>query len=222
MEQSNKKNIQKKVFLDSEADNWYTRNKDKILERKDFYPQFRGYEEFLSSLKNTNILEIGSSVGHNLDYIDRLTGSSNGLYAIEPSRLAVEDGEKLFPKISFTNASGEELQCFEDNKFDFIIIGFCLYLFDREILDLFVNEVDRVLKKDGFLMIFDFDSKTPFKNKYAHEEGIYSYKMDYSTLFLENRNYYLVQKMPWSHRMPNFDHDKNERCATYLIYKELS
>ncbi len=222
MDQSKKKVNQRKIFLDTEADNWYARNKDKILEKKEFYPQFQGYEEFLSSLSNANILEIGSSVGHNLDYIDKLTGSINTLYAIEPSRLAVEDGEKLFPKINFTNASGEELKCFEDNKFDFIIIGFCLYLFDREILDLFVAEVDRILKKDGFLMIFDFDSKIPFRNKYAHEEGVFSYKMDYSTLFLNNINYYLVQKMSWSHRMPSFDPEKNERCATHLIYKEQS
>ena len=72
---------------------------------------------------------------------------------------------------------------FEDNQFDLIIFGFCLYLCDRDDLFLITSEANRVLKNQAWVAIFDFYSPFPYSNKYSHKEGIFSYKMDHSTMF---------------------------------------
>ena len=45
---------------------------------------------------------------------------------------------------------------FPDNFFDMIILGFCLYLCDRNKLFKIASEVDRVLKENSYLVIIDF------------------------------------------------------------------
>src|SRR5207253_396680 len=78
---------------------------------------------------------------------------------------------------------------FDDKKFDIVIFGFCLYLCDREDLFRIASEADRVLKNPGWLLILDFYSPAPLKRDYHHRSGLFSYKMDYRTLFLWNSSY---------------------------------
>ena len=54
--------------------------------------------------------------------------------------------EKKFPDVKLKIGTAEKLK-FEDDKFDLIIFGFCLYLCDREDLIKIVDETNRVLKK---------------------------------------------------------------------------
>jgi len=44
----------------------------------------------------------------------------------------------------------------KDNLFDIVIFGFCLYLCDRNDLFRISMEADRVLKKEGWIIIQDF------------------------------------------------------------------
>lgn len=45
---------------------------------------------------------------------------------------------------------------YKDNSFDIVIFGFCLYLCDRDDLFRISMEADRVLNKEGWLIIQDF------------------------------------------------------------------
>ena len=72
---------------------------------------------------------------------------------------------------------------YRDGLFDVVVFGFCLYLCDREDLFRIASEADRVLNDQGWLIIHDFYSPVPTRRDYHHKTGIYSYKMDYKTLF---------------------------------------
>ena len=88
---------------------------------------------------------------------------------------------------------------FGNASFDTIIFGFCLYLCDRKDLFKIAYEADRCLQNEGTIILLDFKPPFPYKNKYSHLEGIYSYKMDYSKMFNWNPAYNEVVNVIFSH-----------------------
>lgn len=216
-----KLNKQKDIFLKSEADQWFLRNKDFLLNKEiRSYPLSPIVDLVNCQEKELKVTELGSSIGHNLNYLSKTCKTKLKLIGVEPSKLAIETGIKLYPEIQFFEGTADDLSFLEDESLDVVILGFCLYLVDRNLLSRIVSEIDKKLKSNGKVVIFDFDSKTPQANEYKHFNGVFSYKMDYSQLFLSLPNYCLIEKKSWSHQGDNFTLDKNERCATWVLHKE--
>lgn len=209
---------QQKIFLNGEGDQWFLRNKEKILSSKVSDGHLLPIVEYIKP--GMKVLEIGSSFGSNLNILDSKV-SGLELFGLDPSGEAISEGKKLYPNLKLSVGTAEDVDSL-NAKFDFIFFGFCLYLIDRESLANIISKVDQALKPGGFIGIIDFDTKTPLKNAYSHFEGLYSYKMDYSKLFLDLPNYFLVSKKSWSHLGPTFHESMNERCSTQVLYKELS
>ena len=103
----------------------------------------------------------------------------------------------------------------ENDCFDLVYFGFCLYLLDRNDVLKAVAECDRVLKTGGFLAILDFDPKQRSKNPYHHKPGMFSYKNSYSDFFTAGGHYYLVAKESFSHESNDFDTNSNERVSVW-------
>lgn len=109
---------------------------------------------------------------------------------------------------------------YADQSFEIVIFGFCLYLCDREDLFRIACEADRVLKSPGWLLIHDFYSPTPSKHDYRHYAGLFSYKMDYRTLFTWHPAY-----TTYSHRVRDHAHGgwtdaAEEWVATSVLRKQ--
>jgi ubiquinone/menaquinone biosynthesis C-methylase UbiE len=121
-----------------------------------------------------------------------------GCNGIDPSYKAIKDGKSRYPNISLQVGTADELP-FDDDSFDMIIFGFCLYLCDRKELFKIAYEADRCLRDKGTLIIKDFYPPFAYKNKYSHHDGIYSFKMDYSRMFTWNPAYAEVAKIVFSH-----------------------
>lgn len=85
-----------------------------------------------------------------------------------------------------------------------------------------IAEADRVCQEGGFVAITDFDPPHPVRRPYHHRPGVYSWKMDYSRLFLANPAYVLAAKRSYAHGDSAFDPDPGERIATWLLYKSLT
>ncbi len=174
---------QKNIFFNGEGDQWFLRNRNNLL----------GSSDIIKAITSTNIipkkvLEIGCSNGYILNDINKLFNCE--CYGIEPSVIAIADGKK-FNNINLQVGTADNLP-FEDNSFDVIIFGFCLYLCDRKDLFKIAYEADRCLNSGGFIIIKDFFVSKPYKNAYKHKEGVYSYKMDYSKMFSWNPSYNLI------------------------------
>jgi hypothetical protein len=78
---------------------------------------------------------------------------------------------------------------FHGQKFDILIFGFCLYVLDREDLFATVAFADALLADGGHLAIHDFYPTFPQKVPYHHKEGLFTYKMRYTNLWLANPAY---------------------------------
>lgn len=186
---------QKEVFLSTEGDQWFSRNKKYYEDSKD-KNNIIIHSLTEIEIKPKKVLEIGCSNGIRLNSINKAFGST--CYGIDPSIKAIEYGNKEFPNLTLQVGTADSLS-FDDNSFDLIIFGFCLYLCDRKDLFKIAFEADRCLSDNGFLVILDFYPPFPFKNTYAHKEGIYSYKMDYSKLFSCNPAYNEIFNLVFSH-----------------------
>ena len=187
------KSEQKKQFLLSEADSWFDRNKNK-LKQIESNPSTDLVLSVLSQLdiKPRSVLEIGACNGWRLNAINEIYSSK--VTGIEPSTAAIEDGEKNFPNINLIQGTADELP-FETDEFDLVIFGFCLYLCDPTDLFKIADNVDRVLKDNSWLIIMDFIPPRPYRNSYEHLDGLYSYKMDYSQLFMGHPAYQLMSRI---------------------------
>ncbi|MCB9983999.1 MAG: class I SAM-dependent methyltransferase [Rhodospirillales bacterium] len=186
---------QRDIFLAGEGDQWFQRNKitqDTLQAKAAQDPVLKYLEK--SSFTFYSVLEIGASNGWRLAVMQdrfpeaRYTG-------IDPSTQAVENH---FDNIQMYQATAERLP-FEDGQYDLVVMGFCLYLCDRFDLFKIAAEVDRVLKDGAHIILYDFHSEIPYKNAYAHKDGVFSYKMDYSHLFSWNPCYESIEQIIMPH-----------------------
>ncbi len=180
---------QETEFLKSEGDAWFERNKDKLWEEIND-PVLASIKDNGLHISNINIVEFGSGRGHRLGVLELISGAR--CVGIEPSDDANLAAMKFWPKVRFIKGTANERHLSPTS--DLVIYGFCLYLCDRESLSSIVSAGDLALQDGGHLIIHDFDPEYPHKVPYHHKDGLFSYKMDYSKLWLANPAYSLVSK----------------------------
>ena len=213
---------QKDIFLQSEADAWYERNREACA-AQDFaldpigaaildIAHSRGATE--APLK---ILEIGCGEGRRLAWLgQQIEADING---IDPSAKAVSEASKR--GVDAVQGTAEKLP-YEDGEFDVLAFGFCLYLCDTQDLFLIAQQADRVLKSEAWLIIQDFHSIMPTRRAYHHKAGIYSHKMDFRKLFDWHPAYACYSHRVVHHVTREFCDDPQEWVATSLLRKRSS
>lgn len=176
--------LQRWAFLDGEGDEWYRRNADAPVN-----PVVIAAPLWLDLPANPTIVELGCSDGRYISiWHKHFRGTS---YGIDPSEEALAIAKERHPNVTFIRNTSHAVKNY---RCDLIVFGFCLYLEDRDhLLDL-VADTNIALKDGGYIAIHDFDPPSPKVVPYHHKEGLFSYKMDYSKLWLANPAYELVSK----------------------------
>lgn len=181
---------QSEIFLESEGQAWYERNKDKLPPEHD--PVMEAIEK--AGITPHNVLEVGCGNGWRLNLLTDKYTSCNA-WGVDPGLLET----RAYADLHLISGTAIELPHRDGFQrpfeFDLIIYGFCLYLVDREDLFKVVAEGDRVLQDGGHLVIHDFHPEYPHKVKYKHKEGLFSYKMDHAQLWLANPAYKLRSRV---------------------------
>jgi ubiquinone/menaquinone biosynthesis C-methylase UbiE len=180
-----------KIVKKKEADKYYIRN-IKIYENNSEDLRLSNILK-LNLIKGNTILEIGCCNGKRLDQYRKYLGSHKTI-GIDLSKKAINEGKKLYKKITFKNISSLEINKLKI-KFDIIICGFFLYLLDRE--EIF-NQFDLIyknLKTNGHLIIEDFDPLFKHTNKSIHHKTLKSFKMNYSNFLEESGLFKMIYKI---------------------------
>jgi len=205
---------QKEVFLSSEGDAWFLRNRQDLnayeWERD---PVCQAIESCVGSTPN-KILEIGCGNGARLEYLAKRYGHS--VAGIDPSAQAVSDAIKR--GVSASCSTAEKLP-FDRGSFDVVVFGFCLYLCDDEDLFAIAFEADRVLSATGWLFILDFDSPSPVYKPYHHREGVKSRKMDYKSMFLWHPSYTLAAWRKFHHKSHEWTDERDQWVSLSSVRK---
>lgn len=186
---------QKDIFLSCEGNAYFQRNNKKIIEVDDSDIVLKAIK-FVELSCPLRILEIGCSDGSRLDVLKHIFPGAE-YFGLDPSEDAVRTGKEKY-KFNLQVGTADSLP-FEESFFDFILFGFSLYLCDRKDLFKIAYEADRCLCNNGYLVIKDFYPPFPYKNAYAHYEGVSSYKMDYSKMFTWNPSYTEICRVLSSH-----------------------
>jgi ubiquinone/menaquinone biosynthesis C-methylase UbiE len=197
------------------ADAWFRRNAQALEPASLNSKSVRLFSAHLKA--DQRVLEIGCANGYQIERLRLMTGCrANG---IDPSPAAIADGTGRFPNVQLAVGTADAL-AFDDASFDAVIFGFCLYLVDRSLLSRVVAEADRVLRPGGRLMITDFDPAHPHRRAFKHQTGLWSYKMQYPTLWLASPAYTLVEKVAFSHEAEEFHSDPDKRVASWVLAKQ--
>ena len=142
-------------------------------------------------VKPKTILEIGCGAGHRLALLQRDFAAE--CHGVEPSQLAVNYAHQHYPKLQVRTGTAETLD-YNDDAFDVVIFGFCLYLCDPADHFRIAWQADRVLQNKGYLVINDFLAPTPYSNDYVYVPEMRSYKMEWAHMFAWNPTYRLVSR----------------------------
>lgn len=181
---------QEKAFLDGEADAWFNRNFTKLENPND--PVVKLVDEIAdTSTRLVDVLEYGCANGWRLNTIRNMGCRCHG---IDPSQAAIKNGEIRFTGMDL-KVGTMQTEAAPAGQVDILIYGFCLYLGEPVHLPNVVAIGDKALVNGGHLIIHDFDVDKPEMVTYHHQIGLFSYKMDYSKLWLANPAYTLVKKI---------------------------
>lgn len=204
-------------FMHGEGDQWFLRNQKQLGATSEIRERIADQVALhLPSHLTSAVLEIGCANGANLAALSsRRKIKASG---IDPSLAAVREGMRTHPEFHLSVGAAHSIP-FPDLSFDLIWFGFCLYLLDRELLMRTAAEADRCLKDGGAMIISDFDTNLPVSRNYKHLEGVHSYKMDYSRLFLGNPAYVLAEKHSFSHSDWEWNADPQERVGLWILKK---
>jgi len=177
---------QEAEFLKGEGNAWHQRNVANLGRvEHPIIDALRSHD-----IKPKRAIEIGCGYGYNIGAIQALYECP--AVGIDPSDEAISFGRKTYPKVKFITGTASYQHFLREH--DLVIYGFCLYLCDRESLSSIISVGDLALQDGGHLIIHDFDPEYPHKVPYHHKAGLFSYKMDYSKLWLANPAYSLVSK----------------------------
>lgn len=194
---------QKQAFLDYEANNWFSRNRSSQYNpKKD--PVLAVLREY--SITAGHVFEIGCSYGYRLNAISQ-SFEDVKVTGLEPSLEAIEYGRQKYSSVNFVHGTADDISMIPSASFDLVIIGFVLYVIDRDVLLRVVSETDRVLKNNGILMILDFFSEKALRNPYDHIKELvaYSYKQNYEDVFTASKLYQLIDKRSFHHATKKYD-----------------
>jgi ubiquinone/menaquinone biosynthesis C-methylase UbiE len=212
--------VQEDIFLESEADAWFQRNKSFLTPDKEHLKWLLNeLQPFGDSIND--IAEIGCASGINLNFLcSNLKARGVG---VDPSKLAIENARQIYAdkQLDFFVGTADNLYLKKDSC-DLVYVGFCLYLVSEEKISLAIEEMLRIVKPGGFLVITDFDYGKSISVPYSHDKRVTTFKRDYSKLiFAKTEAAYLVSKTSFSHLENTFNPIRNERISTSLFYKEI-
>lgn len=168
------------IMTTGEGDAWYARNKDRLGERDPVSDMIDRL-----AIRPKHVLEIGCANGWRLAKLRDKYGSH--ILGVEPSMQAGIDAASLrVPVVQMTASTLPETT----PKFDLVIYGFCLYLTDPKDWFHIVAAGDAVLCDGGHIIIHDFEPPvTPFAKRYEHRNGMLSYHVRFSALWLAHPLY---------------------------------
>jgi ubiquinone/menaquinone biosynthesis C-methylase UbiE len=206
----------------SDLGDWYTNRLEIVGSSKKRTGQDLLFDQ-INKLKKkpSNFLEVGTGNGWRLREInEKFQIACSG---IDPSEKAINLAKKNNPNpnIDYKISTADNLP-YQDDSFDIIFFGFCLFLVDREDLFKVAYETDRVLRENGHIIILDF--YTPYHtSRNFYNTDLKSYKTDYSKIFSWHPHYHHLAFETFSHTNPKkqFSSDFSESLAMHVIEKKI-
>ena len=225
--------IQDKVFLESEGDAWFSRNRDKLdPDGRSDWP-VKLIEEIASGQIEPasggrrpdpiqSVLELGCATGWRLEAIRQRLGIR--CVGVDASREAIDHGRKSYPDVEFHQGLLAAVPL--SGPFDVVILQAVLHWVDRSSLATSIAEIDRLVRDGGYLSVGDFLPDFPQRRAYHHlpGQGVYTYKQDYAKIFEALGTYREIRRVTFEvndARLPLASTDSDQRKSCTILHKSL-
>lgn len=205
----------KKVFLENEGNAYFERNKNHNTNNDIIIDNLN-----IKNISNISILEIGCSDGWRLNKLYD-ENNTNNYIGFDPSLEAINYGKKNYPNIQLFQGTCDEINL-SDNSIDLILVPFVFMYIDRNLLFKSINEIDRILKNNGKIIITDFYSNRPRKNNYKHLPNSFIHKQNYFEIFTASNNYFLEKLFCYNHNTTNSKDIYDDTCFYAELKKDLN
>lgn len=182
---------QRRVFVRGEGDAYYRRHRHGLWGEgaaSGVDPPLRVLRQL--RLSPGAVLEIGCSDGWRVGALAQHPGVDLAA-GVDPSSAALCAGRDRYAGTRFARTTAEALP-FRDRSFDLVMLGFFLFVADRDDLFRIAAESDRVLREGGHLLLYDYFAERPARLQYGHHVSCHTFKMDYRKMFLWNPAYRCV------------------------------
>lgn len=193
------KSEQEKYYLEVEADAFFSRNHYDFDSLPPYKQSLLGFlADDADSLSFDYVLEIGCHIGDLLAAVVRVGEAKRG-YGIEPSAMAVAEGQRRFSETcTIARGTCAESSLFEDiPESDLVIVNDVFCWMSREGLLTSIRNIDSRVKIGGYLLIRDFfpDKKIKNQNKHAGDKPIFCHKIpgSHSSIFEATGMYEVVK-----------------------------
>ncbi len=224
---------QDKVFLESEGDAWFSRNRNKLDQdgRIDWPAKLiveiaNGQREAAYGGRRPepiqSVLELGCATGWRLETIRQRLGCR--CVGVDASREAIEHGRRSYPDVEFHQGLLAEVPLI--GSFDVVILQAVLHWVDRSSLAASIAEIDRLVRDGGYLSVGDFLPDFPQRRAYHHlpGQGVYTYKQDYAKIFEALGTYREIRRVTFDvndARLPLAPSDSDHRKSCTILHKSL-
>lgn len=211
---SNKK--QDKIFYKTEGDNYFDRNGPNV--NKGILKAIK----FLKPKSNSSIFEIGCGCGSTLKKINLFFKSK--VFGIDTSKKAIDyainkNNLKKMLHTTFFNYKRKK-------KFDIIITGGFLYVTTDQDLKKTFKKIFKIMKKNSYLIVWDYDTPYNYTNKWKFDKNLKSYKRNLlKDIYNFNNNLYLVSKqlqLKDGSKIDTFNNKTNvDNVFAVMIFKKI-
>ena len=198
-----KKN-QENVFIEGQSDAWFDRNFKNGIKA---LPEEHRIIRLVKSLdlpSSGNLIDVGGAAGSVAAGIIKVCPGWKAT-VLEPSQKAVKAGSKIFPWIDFIQGSIAKKNDMPNKAFDIALVSGVLCVIDRSLLSQAIANIDSLIKPNGHIIIYDFYTPFPRANDYHHQDGIFTYKQDYSLPFKSLNIYTEIYRNSGPVKHSNFD-----------------
>ena len=224
---------QDKVFLESEGNAWFSRNRDKLDQHGRIDWPVKLIEEIANGHKEAvsdggkpepirSVLELGCATGWRLEAIRQRLGIR--CVGVDASRDAIEHGSRTYPGVEFHQGLLAAVPLTE--SFDVVILQAVLHWVDRSSLAASIAEIDRLVRDGGYLSVGDFLPDFQHRRAYHHlpGHGVYTYKQDYAKIFEALGTYRAIRRVTFEvndARIPLSPSDSDNRKSCTILHKSL-
>lgn len=212
---------QEQAFLKGEADAFARRNRDLAVAAPSDDPVLEALQTAGIPREGT-LLDVGGAAGRIAAGFQR-DHPDWRVRVIEPSSVAIELGRTAFPDIEFVQGSiTQPLSTEGEPAFDVVVVSGVLCWVERSLLSSAIGALDQALSDGGLMVISDFDVPGQRANAYAHLDGLFTFKQDYSKIFLALGTYHMSYRRSYvddGDRTYDLPYDRH--WSTTVLQKDL-
>jgi SAM-dependent methyltransferase len=214
---------QDQIFLASEGNQWFQRNKAAIADEHGFDWQCYLIDLLPEKHKINRVLELGCADGYRLNRLSKFLPQAE-FFGLDASLEAIQSGQQRYPQLVLKQGLLTAVPF--EQAFDLVIVEGVLCWCDRSTLAQAIAEIDRVTANGGILALGDFSPDFPQRGRYHHlpDAQVYTYKQDYAKIFETLGTYQQLVRINFNHSDPKLmisPSPSGDRYASSLLQKSL-